>query len=58
MSDVELESAWQSTANMIGMYAMKSWHETSEGEQFWRDKAEQEQQRQSEVQKEITRRHS
>ncbi len=32
MYDVELESAWQSTADMIGQYAMKSWHESPEGD--------------------------
>ncbi len=58
MSDVELESAWQLSADMIGQYAMKSWHESPEGEQFWRDKATAMQDRQSVIQKEITKRHA
>jgi len=41
---------------MIGMYAMKSWNCPPSEEKKWRDKAEQSQQWQSEIQEEITRR--
>jgi len=56
MSDSELESAWQSSADVIGMYAMKSWHCPKNEEQQWRDKAEETQALQGIIQNEITRR--
>lgn len=55
-SDDELENAWQSSANMIGMYIQKSWSCTPEDEQKWRDEAIKMQDRQSLIQLEITRR--
>jgi len=57
MSDSQLESAWQSSADMIAAYAMKSWKCPPEEEQQWRDKAEEMQVRQTVIQNEITRRH-
>ena len=58
MDDDQLEGAWQSTADMIGHYAMKSWHtETKSQELEFRKLAEECQKKQSEIQAEITRRH-
>ncbi len=56
MTDSQLESAWQGSADMVGAYAMKSWKCPPDEEQKWRSKAEEAQQRQSEIQSEITRR--
>lgn len=57
LSDENLEKAWQSSANEIGMYAQKSWNCPKEDEQKFRDLAEKAQKEQGEIQKEITRRH-
>ncbi len=56
MTDHQLESAWQGAADMISAYAIKSWHKSEEGEAYWHKKAEDEQTRQTVIQKEITRR--
>ena len=57
MDNKELESAWQGSADMIGMFAQKSWHCKPEEEQHFRDLAELHQKKQSIIQEEITRRH-
>jgi len=56
LNNVELEAAWQNSASMIGSYAMKSWHCPPNEEEKFRKLAEQWQNTQSEIQKEITRR--
>lgn len=56
LSDQDLESAWQKSANMIGSFAMQSWKCPPEDEQKFRDLAEDQQKKQSLIQKEITRR--
>ena len=56
LNDIDLESAWQASANTIGSYAMKSWHCPKNEEEKYRKLAEKAQNVQSEIQKEITRR--
>ncbi len=56
MTDSQLESAWQGAADLVGVYAMKSWDCPPSDEKMWRDKAYQVQQEQSKIQSEITRR--
>jgi len=54
--NIELEAAWQASASLIGSYAMKSWHCPPNEESKYRKLAEEAQNTQSEIQKEITRR--
>jgi hypothetical protein len=58
LSDSELESKWQNSANMIGQYAMASWKKgiTDEESKRLHDLAEDMQKTQSRIQDEITRR--
>lgn len=56
LDNIDLEAAWQASANLIGSYAMKSWHCKPEEEAKYRKLAENAQNEQSEIQKEITRR--
>ena len=56
MTDSELENAWQTSANMIGMLAMKSWNCPKDEESKWRGQAEEYQAIQSIIQNEITQR--
>jgi len=58
LSDQDLESKWQSSANMIGMYAMASWKKDISDEESKRlhDLAEKSQEEQGIIQAEITRR--
>jgi hypothetical protein len=58
LSDQELESKWQNSANMIGQYAMASWKNGISDEESKRlhELAEEMQKTQSQIQKEITRR--
>lgn len=57
MTDSELENAWQTSADMIGMFAMKSWNCSKEEEPKWRGQTEECQKVQSLIQNEITWRH-
>ena len=58
MDNVQLESAWQGSADMIGQFAQKSWHCKPEEEQHYRGLAELHQKKQSIIQSEITRRNT
>lgn len=55
-TNTQLESMWQASADMIGLLCMKSWNCPKDEEKKWRKKAEREQERQSRIQAEITKR--